>query len=201
MRYFFSAPTCSLAAMIALEATQAPYDAVEVGPSFGQDALREISPAGKVPVLDTDGQIITDTIAIVYWLSQTYPEADLLPLGAGAMTQALSRMAWLGTVVHILRRQYTRPMMFSPDGEAQASIRKTAAPRYWAELERIDSWFADGPVPFGVEAYALLFYHWARLDGLPIEQLDHFSGAVRVLIHRADVVRALERHASPLLVS
>lgn len=198
LRYHYAVPTCSLAGMIALEATGTPYAPVLVDMA-DRAGLRAINPGGKVPVLEADGLVLTDTIAIITWLARRYPEAALLPTDPDGEAMALSMMAWLGSVVHILRRQVRVPVMFGLGEAAQAEMKAAAEPRYRAELERIDGWIGEGKVrTAGVQGYALLFYHWALIDGVQAERLRHFTALAREMTARPDVVRALERHASPL---
>ena len=204
MRYFFAPGTCSLAGMVALELSGAPYEPCRVDMASPRTELRAASPLGKVPLLVTDERTISDTVAIVFWLSRRYPEAGVLPASDDEMATALSMMAWFGSTLHIVRRQYARAMAFTPDPAAQQTVRDAAAPLYWSELQRVDRWAAEqqsaGPLSWpGVQAYAMVFYQWALTDGMPAGELRHFAALIDRLKARPAVVRALERHASPLL--
>ncbi|MDB5875038.1 MAG: glutathione S-transferase GstA-like [Ramlibacter sp.] len=204
IRYYFSPATCSLAGMAALELAQASYSPVAVDLAGDRAELRAINPVGKVPALAIGNLVITDTIAIIYWLAGRFPQARLMPVAPDEMSAALAVMGWFGSTLHIIRRQYVRPALFSPDPAAQQTIRAAAAPVYWAELQRVDEWIAaqssTGPMTSpGVQAYALLFYHWAASDGLAVRQLPHFTALAERLLSHTGVVRALELHASPLL--
>ncbi|WP_449472666.1 glutathione S-transferase family protein [Sphingobium chungangianum] len=203
MRLFYAPPACSLAAMIALEATGRDYEPVEVDLAGDRAALRAKNPSGKVPTLSAGDLILPDTTAIIFWLSRRHPTASLLPVREDHLASALSAMAWFGSVSHIVRRQFARPMLFTDDPAAQAALKESAEPRYWQELERIDMWLAGRgdavPLPLGVGAYALLFYHWAMRDMMPVDRLPAFTALAKNLGGRDDVRRALVRHQSPLL--
>lgn len=204
LRYYYAVPTCTVAGMIALEATGAPYEPVLIDLAGDRTAYRAISPMGKVPALQADDLLITETAAIIYWLAATYSQAGLLPKTTEGMANAISVMGWLSSVLHIVRRQYTRPMMFCEGSEAQAAVREAAAPRYWSELQRLDGWIGEGRLgdpsnSLGVESYALAFYHWGLMDRLPMDELEHYTALAKRLAGRDDVRRALVRHDSPLL--
>ena len=204
LRYHYARPACSLVGMIAIEASGARYEPVLVDLASDRSELRAINPTGKVPTLQADELVVTDTVAIVHWLARRYPDAGLLPADPDAMSLALSKMAWFGSVLHILRRQYTRPMMFCDGVEAQAEVKAVATPRYWAGLEQVNDWIGTGELgdpaaSLGVEAYALLFYHWGMMDRQPVETLPHYAALARRLAGREGVSRALARHGSPLL--
>lgn len=46
------------------------------------DAYRALNPLGLVPALEADGQVLTQSTAILEWLEETHPEPALLPCGA-----------------------------------------------------------------------------------------------------------------------
>ena len=88
------------------------YEAVAIDLAGDRSAYLEVNRSGKVPALQAGDQVVTDTIAIIYWLAKRFPHAGLLPTDDSSLAASLSVMAWFGSVVHVLRRQYTRPAMF-----------------------------------------------------------------------------------------
>lgn len=72
----------TLRALWALEEVGAQYDYVEVDVMRGAGRkpwFLEINPAGKVPVLEDDGRIITESAAICMHLAAKYPKTRLMP--------------------------------------------------------------------------------------------------------------------------
>lgn len=72
----------TLRALWTLEEVGAPYEYVEVDIMRGQGRepwFLKINPGGKVPVLDNDGTIITESAAICMHLAERYPDSKLLP--------------------------------------------------------------------------------------------------------------------------
>ena len=72
----------TLRALWALEEVGAAYDYVEVDIMHGQGRepwFLKINPGGKVPVLDDNGTIITESAAVCMHLAERYPESRLLP--------------------------------------------------------------------------------------------------------------------------
>lgn len=64
-----------------LEELGLTYDYVEVDVMRGEGrspSFLELNPAGKVPVLDDDGKIITESAAICIHLAETHPQLGLL---------------------------------------------------------------------------------------------------------------------------
>jgi glutathione S-transferase len=72
----------TLRALWTLEEVGATYDYVEVDVMHGQGRepwFLKVNPAGKVPVLDDGGTIITESAAICMHVAEKYPEGRLLP--------------------------------------------------------------------------------------------------------------------------
>ena len=72
----------TLRAAWALEEVEAPYEYVEIDLMRGEGRepkFLEINPAGKVPVLDDDGTIITESAAICMHVAEKYPQSRLMP--------------------------------------------------------------------------------------------------------------------------
>ena len=72
----------TLRALWALEEVGAAYEYVEVDIMHGEGRkpwFLELNPGGKVPVLDDDGVIVTESAAICMHLAEKHPDSRLLP--------------------------------------------------------------------------------------------------------------------------
>jgi glutathione S-transferase len=83
MKLFYSPGACSLSPHIALLEAGAPFEAVKVGrdkqTADGRD-FRDINPYGYVPALELDdGEILTEGPAIVQYIADRWPAAELAP--------------------------------------------------------------------------------------------------------------------------
>jgi glutathione S-transferase len=87
--------------MWALEEVGAAYEYVEVDVMHGQGRepwFLKINPAGKVPVLDDNGTIITESAAVCMHIAEKYPESRLLPPpGTVERTQCYKWMSYILT--------------------------------------------------------------------------------------------------------
>lgn len=85
----------SLRAVWALEEAGAEYDYVLIdlfrGAGRSPDFLK-INPAGKVPALVENGTAMTESGAMLLWLAEKFPEAQLMPAAGTARAEALQ---WL----------------------------------------------------------------------------------------------------------
>lgn len=64
------------------------------------DAFRELNPQGMVPALEIDGQVLTQTPAILEWLEQRHPAPALLPADADARQRVRTLAAIVGCDIH-----------------------------------------------------------------------------------------------------
>lgn len=79
---FFTPATCSRVALNALEELELPFEGRPVDIFKGAQRRPEylaINPKGKVPALLVGDVLLTETPAILLWLSTTYPDPRLLP--------------------------------------------------------------------------------------------------------------------------
>jgi glutathione S-transferase len=130
------------------------------GPGYGAGRMPEIlavSPTGKVPVLDVDGEIVWDSLAIAEWAADRVPA--LWP--ADRMRRALARsaVAEMHSGFAAIRR------------DLSMNLRRRAVVPSWpddtrADLERLYALLgglrarfgADGPWLFGARSIADAFY-------------------------------------------
>jgi glutathione S-transferase len=118
--FYYSPGSSSLAVHIALNEIGAPFEARPVLVATKETRKPEflaINPEGKVPSLLIDGQLLTEVLAIVFYLGEKYPQAKLLPESLEGKAQALSWMSFLASTVHGAR---------GDAGEARAAFDLTA---------------------------------------------------------------------------
>jgi glutathione S-transferase len=75
-------PTRSIRVRWMLQELRVPFEAVYVDPSIGElrsPAFLALNPAGKLPVLVDGSLVLTESIAIVLYLGEKYPERGLIP--------------------------------------------------------------------------------------------------------------------------
>jgi glutathione S-transferase len=82
MKLFEFPPTRSIRVRWMLQELGVPFEAVTVNMLKGEHkspAFLEVNPAGKLPALADDGVTLTESIAIVLYLAEKYPEKGFLP--------------------------------------------------------------------------------------------------------------------------
>lgn len=83
-----------------LDYRQAPID-LRTG-AQKSDSYLALNPQGLVPALEVDGQVLTQSPAILEWLEETHPEPALLPKDAAGRAVVRAMSALIGCDVHPL---------------------------------------------------------------------------------------------------
>jgi glutathione S-transferase len=179
----------SLRPWIAMKAAGIPFEEVLI-PLYEPGSAEEIlkySPAGKVPVLIDGDTTIWESLAILEYLAETFPDAGLWPRDARARAQARAVSSEMHAGFAALRKHCTMNLWLPPKKREQP-------PEVLADVRRIEALWAEcrnrfgqgGPFlfgPFGAAdaMYAPVvgrFYNYA-LDVTP--QTRAYMDAVRAL--------------------
>jgi maleylpyruvate isomerase len=94
---------------------------------------RAIAPLGLVPALEADGQVLTQSSAILEWLEECHPDPALLPAGAGERALVRAMAAIVACDIHPLQNLRVLKAL---RGDLQAS---EEAVRAWT-----GRWIGDG---------------------------------------------------------
>lgn len=79
-----------------------------------------LNPQGLVPALEVDGQVLTQSPAILEWLEERYPSPSLLPTGAEARAQVRAMCALIGCDIHPLNNLRVLKAVRELGGDADA---------------------------------------------------------------------------------
>lgn len=203
IRLYYYPGTCSRGAMVGLEEAGAPYEMELVvymrGDNKSPDYLK-LNPNGKVPTLVADGVAITESSAMMLYLAQAFPEAHLLPLGAGAASdgKVMADVVWCSASLHPNVFHTRLPQFFCDHEAGMARVRDLAMVRLAQDFRQIEDRLADGPWFFGdgwsvVDAY--LSWAWYRVDGTGFDfsPYPRFADMYERVLKRPSVARALAK--------
>ena len=100
MKLYEFAPTRSIRARWTLQELGVEFEAVTVNLVLGEHRRPEflkINPAGKLPVLVDGDTVLTESIAIVTYLAEKYPEKKLIPTELPEKAQAYRWLLFAAT--------------------------------------------------------------------------------------------------------
>lgn len=140
MELFFSPLACSMSARIALNEAGAAINLVEVDPATkslratGED-YRAINPLGYVPALRLDdGSVLTENSAILQFIADKYPEAELAPPASDRLGRARLRQ-WLSFISAELHKALFAPLL---GRETPPQVRAWTVTKYASRLAYLD---------------------------------------------------------------
>lgn len=171
LKLYYSPGACAMASHFALEEAHAAYDLVRIDLSKGEQRTPEylaVNPAGVTPALVTDDGVLTENLAIMWYVAATHPEAELLP-PADALFE-LARLhafnGFLGSSLHpaIGKVLFARPPL---EGEARAKALEPALVKY----DIVEGRLLKGPWALGerytiADGYLSVFSRWLRSNHL-----------------------------------
>jgi maleylacetoacetate isomerase len=88
---------------LALNLKGLAYDYAPVDLAGGQQhsgAYRALNPQGLTPALEADGQVLTQSLAILEWLEETHPEPALLPKSPADRAVVRTMMGIIACDIH-----------------------------------------------------------------------------------------------------
>jgi maleylpyruvate isomerase len=88
------------------------------------DAFRAVNPQGMVPALEIDGQIKTQSPAIIEWLEERYPTPALLPTNVDDRAHVRALAAIVGCDIHPINNRRILEALRSEFGADEAAINR-----------------------------------------------------------------------------
>jgi maleylacetoacetate isomerase len=138
--------------------------------------FRALNPQGLVPALETDdGEVLTQSLAIIEWLDETHPEPPLLPLDPAGRARARAFALAIACDIHPLQNLRVLRQIKATYGQDQAGL--DAWCRHWvgegltaceALVARGAGAFAFGPTPGLAEVCLVPQMHSADRFGVDL---------------------------------
>lgn len=198
MQLHYAPNTVALASLIALEEIGAPYTTLRL--DFRQNAQRSdaylaVNPKGRVPALVTDHGVLTETPAILTWLGQSFPAANLLPPDPFGFARVQELMAYLCSTVHVSHAHKSRSGRWSDDPAVIEAL-KLKVPQnmgdHFAYLEdRFPGPFAMGEQYTIADSYLFAICTWLPGDGVDIARFPRIAAHFARMQDRPATRRAL----------
>jgi len=169
----FAPGACSRVPLIALETIGVPFHTQVMRFMKGEhksSQFKNLNPSGKIPVLVVNGTPIPQNVAILIWLSKTYPQANLLPESNSSLIQAqvLSALVRFSADLHPLVTRIRMPHFFCDLEGAPQRVVDMATMSMSEQLESIEADLLSQPWMLGdhwsvIDAY--LHWVWFRITG------------------------------------
>ncbi len=146
---------------IPFEEVKVRFDSFDASSRFKAEISR-INPAGKAPVLDDDGFVVWDTLAIAEYLAERFPDRQLWPQGVQERARARSVCAEMHSGFAALRSAC--PMNIEADLAQAGQLIWRDKPAVRTDVARLVSMWRElltehkGPMLFGNFSIADAFF-------------------------------------------
>lgn len=196
---YYSPGACSLVPHIALEEAAADYTAERVTLADGDHQTPEylkINPHARVPALGVGDRVITENVAILNYLGQSFGGAGAVPDGEPLIAARCNELlGWFASSVHIAFAQFWRPERFTGDAGVHAAIVEGGSrvlDGQFAEIEGLigNGWTVEGQFT-AADSYLLTFFRWGKRIGKDMTAFPRWGGLVARILHREAVQRAI----------
>lgn len=200
LKLFYAPGTCALASRIALEEAGAEYEIARV--DFARNEQRSedylgINPKGRVPSLVTDRGILTETPAILIYIAQAFPSANLAMLDDPfefARLQAFN--SYIASTVHVNHAHGRRGARWANEQSSFEDMKAKVPETMAASMRLIELDFFEGPWVMGeqytvADPYLFTMAGWLKGDGVNIDDLPIIKDHYERMSARPAVLRAL----------
>lgn len=184
MIFYFFRKSVALATHIVLEESGASYEAREIDFTVSEQRSEEylgINPKGRVPALATAEGIITETPALLTYLAQTFPAANLAPIDNPFLLAKCQEFnLYLCSTVHVAHAHRVRGIRWADD-ERSITAMQNKVPQNMTEcFELIESEMFSGPWVLGenysiCDAYLFTVAQWLKGDGVALSKFPAIS--------------------------
>jgi glutathione S-transferase len=200
LKLYSAKGTCSLASHIALEEAGAVYEMVLLDLAGGQqrtDDYLAINPKGRVPALVTGQGVLTESPAILAFIAQIYPDAQLAPLNdAFAFAKVQAFNSYLCSTVHIAHAHGRRGARWADDPAAIAEMKRKVPQTMNDCFDLIERKLLAGPWVMGqdysiCDPYLFTMARWLESDGIDIASFPKVVDHRQRMAARPAVLRVL----------
>ena len=142
--YYASGANCCDRVRWALDYKRIPYQLADMDGEFDQAHFAAISPFGRVPILEIDGMPLSESMAMLEWLEETFPQRPLG--GASALARAKVREMCEAVNASIHPVQNSSVVAYFLPGYSKQQMRPLRARWIGSNLQKLESrlWQTSG---------------------------------------------------------
>lgn len=181
MKLYYLPGACSLADHIVLKWVGEPHEAIKVErAALKSPEFLALNPNGAVPVLVDGDFVLTQNVAILFYLAERHPEAKLF--GDGTPRGRAEVMRWLGFLnsdVHPAFKPIFAPARYHSDPAAAGALAEAARTQVRGYLEKLDGQMRGRDWLVGnrsiVDPYLYVMLTWAKRLEIPFSDLENLA--------------------------
>ena len=164
------------------------------------EAYAALNPQRKMPTVEVDGEILTESLAIVLTLDERHREANLLPPpGSAARAQALRWMVFMVAELYPLVEIIDYPARFAPTPDAAEATRARAQAMWHARWRVLEAALAAAPYSLAdgfcaLDLMVTVLGRWIEPVGWRAANLPKVEAIMAAVRARPALARVWARH-------
>ncbi|WP_299151630.1 glutathione S-transferase family protein [uncultured Tateyamaria sp.] len=187
MKLHFAPGTISIAVAIALEEAGLDHDTHQLDFAKGDQQSAEysaINPKGRVPALETEGTVLTETGAILDYIAALSPM--MMPTNPIQAARARSVMYYLASTMHVNHAHKMRGHRWANAEASHKDMTAKVPETMMASAQYVEDACLEGPYVLGdtpciADAYLFMVCTWLPGDGVdlaPFPRIRTFMDAM-----------------------
>lgn len=180
MKLYSFPVSCAMACHIALQWSGQPYEVQLIErDDLASDAIKALNPNQKVPILVDGDMVLTQNVAILNYLADRFPEANLAGQNAAKRAQTNNWLCMINSDLHPAYPPMFGATAYLEDVEVIERTKTHARQRIRTYYERINAHLANHDYLTGqrslADAYLFVTTLWAAFVGIDLSDLSHLT--------------------------
>jgi glutathione S-transferase len=205
LNLYYAPIACSLVPYVGLLEAGARFEVTVIdfsrGAHLSEEYLR-VNPKHAVPVLIIDGEPLTENVAILQWIAETYPHANLLPGDGLRRFEAIAFLAWCASGIHPHLTPNALPQRYCDLPDSDESVRRCAQKLLREKFRMAETVLGDRKWFFGNFSLADVYFFWcfrrATIFKADLAEFSNCQGHLARMSERASVKALLAFEAETL---
>jgi glutathione S-transferase len=180
------------------------HDVLRLSDGSVPETFLKINPRGEVPALKlVDDSIMTESAAMMIYLADLYPEADLAPVASSPQRAAYLRwMLYFASAVYMADLRLYYPARYSTDAGHASAIRAKAVEHMERDFALFAKAFGAGPFILGekfsaVDIYVAMLVSWAPDVAVVFARHPNLKSHYNAVAARAKIAAVWKRNNMP----
>jgi len=195
MKLYYAPGTISIASAIALHEAGLEFTSRAVDFAAGEQtrpAYLAINPKGRVPVLNIDGTLLTETGAILEYIATVAPEAGLMPEATLDAAHVRAVMYYLASTMHPNHAHKMRGHRWANEAASLADMTAKVPETMTASAQYVEDHCLRGPLVNGAtisiaDPYLFVVCSWLEGDGVDLGAFPKIRAFCAAMEKRASV--------------
>ena len=195
MKLYFAPNTVSVAVCVALHEAGQPHDLIKVDFAASEQtgtAYLGINAKGRVPALETNGTVLTETGALLDYIAALHPNAGLMPSDPVEAARVRSVMYYLASTMHINHAHKMRGQRWATEQSSLDDMKAKVTENMTASAAFVEDECLAGPFVLGdvisiADCYPYAVCNWLDGDGVDVAAFPKISTFLQTMEQRDSV--------------